>query len=279
MYSSYTFVIVVGSQRSGTTLTAQIIGALPYAIVIDEEDGLYQWTNSLLQCSQESEVLFSSILKNAQKKYRNPLSRFSVEGKLLPKVNSIVLKAPNLTYEWDRLSKVLPNAKIVYLKRDVRAIVASMKKLTSIPILNNQIEKIVGSSELLNMFPNELSMLQSTDIPEYRKMALIALIKTSLLKSFEKSGFNVRALEYEVLVNDPYNTVSHLLENIGLPFDRQCIDYQVEYQGFGPGKTDRTQEISNRSIEKWKMVLSSKEIEGIEETIESFYMSHKEAQK
>ena len=170
-------IVVVGSQRSGTTLMGQMLGSHPLSVMIDENDNLYQWTNAHFGSpkSAVNELLFKHCCKLARTKYVNSNSRYYQNGELREKVEFVVLKAPNLTYHYNALANTEPAAQIVYMFRDIRDVVASILKLSNVPILKNQLAHIFAFKELAEMFPKELSLLKRSDwiVKPHIKIALM----------------------------------------------------------------------------------------------------------
>ena len=121
--------IVVGCQRSGTTLVGQILGAHPKAVLLDEEDGLYDWAFEALGKWKlvKDRVTSDEVCRRASREYARALECFDSPGHLLQHIRFVVLKAPNLTYSWREISR-LASARVVYVFRDPRAIVASMRR-------------------------------------------------------------------------------------------------------------------------------------------------------
>ena len=130
--SAQQIVAVVGCQRSGTTLTGQILGAHPNAVLLDENEGLYPWFRAKLAGGQGLDRKFQAMLARVLKKYRNPWNKFGERGdklRLLPHITTLVLKAPNLTYDYTALMNFPAPVSIVYPVRDPRSVVASMIRL------------------------------------------------------------------------------------------------------------------------------------------------------
>lgn len=278
------FILVVGSQRSGTTLMAQVIGAHPLAIMIDENDGLYDWTDSLFnntpiprtktfgstlnlpemrQNFQKLKMVlrkpsFQSCCRLAIRKYQNPYIRFLENKSLRDSVEFAVLKVPNLTYSFAEIPHVFPRAKIIYMSRDIRDIVSSMMALKRIPILENQLQRILASQDLVKMFPAELSLLQLDDdtVKLHIKMALIAKIKMSLANLFRDNGLNVVNVRYEDLVTHAESVVPYVLDKLGIPFAAECLRHNDVFQGIAPGGTKRQRPLDNKSKKKWKYHLT-----------------------
>ena len=267
------YCIVVGSQRSGTTLVAQMLGAHSNSVVIDEEDGLYAWTSALMQGAGNSSDLYYAAIQNAQNKYVKPEKRFSTLD-IIPRIQVLVLKAPNLTYSWSELASVMPEARIVYVYRGAKAIVASMKKLQSVSIVENQTRYMLRNKTILQRFSHEMQLLCSNSEPACKKMTLVALIKMSFIQDFRKAGFDVEMLQYEKLVSTPKVEVARLLRSTGLGYEDQCVDYHQQYQGVGPGFTLRTRKVDKDSVYTWRHVLSEKEQRCVDEVVRKFLDKH-----
>ena len=64
-------VVVVGCQRSGTTLTGQLLGEHSGAVLLDEPDGLYPWFHAMASRRAEADALAAAVLERALTKYRS----------------------------------------------------------------------------------------------------------------------------------------------------------------------------------------------------------------
>ncbi|MEQ9661013.1 MAG: hypothetical protein RLN87_00495, partial [Parasphingopyxis sp.] len=94
-------VVIVGCQRSGTSLSGEVIGAHPNVLLIDETDGLMRWADALLAGSEEAEALYGPTLARAAEKYRRPKERVAGRDGVAvpaPGITHLALKAPNLSY-------------------------------------------------------------------------------------------------------------------------------------------------------------------------------------
>ena len=156
-------VIVVGCQRSGTTLLAQILGAPSNAIMLDEDDDLYNWFQSFVDGLPDSGTMWNKVLSKARHKYgeshrrivQDPYQNFTPASN----VNCLVLKAPNLTYNFDEISNLPIPVSVVYPIRDPRAVVASMMQLNHIDMIGNQLALLNRHEDLLKEFADKIALL------------------------------------------------------------------------------------------------------------------------
>ena len=315
------FILIVGCQRSGTTLMAQIIGAHPSAVMIDEDDGLYRWTDVLFgetivpsfwnpsmikspasgfwhklsgvyqairwiirimspshriwwylgTTKTDPDTLFQKCCRLAMSKYQAPQTRFFENGLLCDSIKFAVLKAPNLTYFYDKISDVFPGAKIVYLYRDIRDVVSSTMNVNA-PILDNQLRRILSSRDLANIFPAELTLLRQDDntVKPHVKMALVAKIKMSLAQQFRDNGLDVIDVKYEKLIAQPESMIPHILKKLDLPQTIECLHHNDVFQSIGPGGTHRGRPIDNKSKGKWKNNLTHQQSNDIWDIVGDF---------
>ena len=151
-------IAVVGCQRSGTTLTGQILGAHPEAVLVDEYDGLYPWFHAQTNDPANAGALAHAMLEAARAKYLEPAERFrEVDGRVVlsPAVGVLVLKAPNLTYDDDAFVRLGVPATIVYPVRDPRAVVASMERLCDVDFVGNQVRLMTERPRIAERYADD----------------------------------------------------------------------------------------------------------------------------
>ncbi len=254
-------IAIVGCQRSGTTLTGQILGTYLNAVLIDEPDGLYPWFHAVAENNYDARNLTNIMLSRAVKKYSAPLSRFILSGNnftLKPNVRVIILKAPNLSYDWQKLSAFPIPVSIVYPVRDPRAVVASMANLSHIDFVGNQKRLIEKHHAIKKEFHKELKMIADKSLPLWKRRTLVWKIKTGLAPKFHQMGLSVHQFRYEDLVQSP----KKIIENISsFCFGDRSLLHNTNntYIGFGPGGTDRTRPIDYSSLVTWKTTLSDEQ--------------------
>ncbi len=253
-------VAVVGCQRSGTTLTGQILGAHPNAVMIDEPDNLYEWFDASSTGAPGSRKLLRKSLRLANKKYKPKHRRLKKkpEGGLevADGVTHLVLKAPNLTYSFDRFAALDLPVTAVFLVRDPRAVVASLGGLQRIPMVENQVSIIKKDPDLASEFSDEVEQMASPDTSDTVKRALFWRVKSGLVRKFEDRQIPTLLVKYEDLIADTAGTCEKISEHIGLSFDPQMLAHEQVFRGYGPGMTKRSRAVDASSLETWRKRLS-----------------------
>ncbi|NNE57671.1 MAG: hypothetical protein HKN36_06145 [Hellea sp.] len=248
-------VVVAGCQRSGTTLTAHMLGCHRQAFLIDEDDGLYNWVETCLFSGTNDEKLTNKVFAKADGKYKKNAKRIKVFGgqrKLAPEIDHLILKAPNLSYCFDKLKKLDIDVSIVFPIRDPRAVVASMEKLNHIDMVGNQIKRLKENPSVHKIFESDLKSLEKNQAHKHIQRAIIWRMKSGLAKNFEKVGLNPIVFKYEDLIVDKAAVSERITDHIGLPFDNKIIRHEKFFRGMAPGLTERTRPVDDSSMMKWK---------------------------
>jgi len=255
-----TLVFIVGCQRSGTTLTGQILGAHPNAVLCDEPDGIYHWFTTIAASGDWLNTAFYEVLEKAKTKYRQPADRFPVDSHgrtgLGSSVTHLVFKAPNLSYVYDEISQLDTDTYVVSPVRDPRAVVASMASLAHIPMVENQVRLIKQHKRLAEELRDELAILEDELVSHHIKCALVWRIKSCLYQRFIKSGVPTLKVRYEDLVANPAPVCSDLADHVGLNLEDQMLAHETVFTGFGPGETDRSRPIDPLSVDRWPLRLT-----------------------
>ncbi len=254
-------VFIVGCQRSGTTLTGQILAAHQNCLMVDEDDAAYD----LFEAASATDGLrwdtLSPYLEKISEKYRSP-GRW-IEGlgtpapRAAPQITHIAFKSPNLTYFADEIA-ALPNpSHVVGLVRDPRSVVASMTRLSRVPMIRNQVRWINRLERQTLRYADELKVLSDDAVADHVKRALIWRIKTELIDSFPQMGLPTTHLKYEDLVADPLPRIAELLDAVGLPPDEGAARHQDLLKGRGPGGTQRARAVDQKSQSLWSEAMSA----------------------
>jgi len=259
-------IVVVGCQRSGTTLTGQILGSHPSAVLIDEWDGLYPWIQACFKQGGATLELASDVLERAAEKYRNQRSRFlttATTTTLHEDVHTRVLKAPNLTYDAEKLAALAVPLRIVYPVRDPRAVVASMMRLDQIDFVGNQRKLLESHPDSGTQFAGVIETFADESISLWVKLAILWKTKTAMAAQFAAAGTTPFQFRYEDMIRRPADIVDGLSAFCG--FDDGQIPKQPHavYVGQGPGGTDRTRAIDSHSLYKWQTTLNVSQVADI----------------
>lgn len=228
------YFFIIGPQRSGTTLTELILDSHPKVAVFGEPGSYEKISN------------------------RNPEPMDHVLG----------FKIPMWTHRWKYFQKEFPNAKYLFMIRDVRSIAASI--LTMPRWIESELH-----TEMENCLPcisnPNLRIKLRQDYESFKReknwtllTAVCARTKQCLLQEFQNSDLNVLGIIYEDLVRKPEETIRGVLAFLGLEWDPQVLNHPSVHHGVYMGSTDSQRPIDQSSIDKWKKILSNKEIKDLE---------------
>lgn len=261
-------VLITGCQRSGTTLLGQIVGAHPNAFMIDEPDGLYKWFDAFAQQAPEAEALWRQMLIAADKKHRPGQRRLKPTDngkppKCLDRITHLILKAPNLLYQYQAIARLNLPVSVIYPVRDPRSVVASMTKLDHIPMIQNQITLIRRHCDLAADLTDDLKQILDKTVPKHIKRAIIWRIKSTMQGRFEACNLPVLSFRYEDFVADTQCFCPRIAERVGLAPDLAMLSHQSIYHGFGPGMTERARPVDRKSLVMWSERLSPEEEQDI----------------
>jgi hypothetical protein len=246
-------VVVVGCQRSGTTLLGQVIGAQPGCLLIDEFEGLYRWFDAVASGAPDAAAATEEIIVQAGAKYAEPDTRVDGDARrLAPQIDTLVLKAPNLTFDADRIAGLGVPVSIVYPVRDPRAVVASMQRLAHIDFVERQRGFIAARPTLAARYPAQVAVLEDVAAPRWARAAQVWAIKSDLGDTFEAEGLPVLQFNYEAFVADPAPWSEKVLAFCGLRDAAKAVAHQDVYKGLGPGGTDRQRPVDATSLAQWQ---------------------------
>ena len=209
-------IVIVGCQRSGTTLTGQIMGAHPDSFLIDEPDGLYSWFDAWVGGGSGTDAHHRNVIRKAAQKY-------SDERRLISEFNQIedmnlILKAPNLTYRHEDIANLGVPTHILFPVRNVCSVVASMARLGNIRMTENQTRFLASSSSMSSRYGEELRMLYDQNVAQHVKQALIWKLKTGFYREYVRKGMNPCVFKYENLVESPGILGDHISSHCGIAF-------------------------------------------------------------
>ena len=166
---------------------------------------------------------------------------------------------------------------IIFLLRDVRDVVASMKTLKfgddswiekwGRRILNYKIEQ---DALFRIRFANEIAQLYASEESPASVGALYWKYKTLALFEYNRIGFPVLPISYEFLVTDTTNIMTIVLRFLDLPWDGAVLKHQhtahaeTGQDGMTLGGTDSCRPVDSRAINNWQNLLTEMEIKQID---------------
>lgn len=229
-------VLILGCQRSGTTLTYLIFNSHPQVKGIDETETGYAFPHQ-------------SIL------YRNSIKNYLT-----------CLKLFNQTANFEYIAQHFPQTKIIAPIRNPYRVVASMRAFkTKTKTHSGNWLNCFAKDELLDMssFFSEIESLDVDNLDEISLGAYVWKYKKMLIDQYQQAGFNVLTFKYENLLDNPRKTITKILNFTGLEWDDILLNHQKYYDGVdkrypGGTRSDRPVEAANK---KRQLNLAKSEIE------------------
>ncbi len=251
-------VIVVGCQRSGTTLLGQVIGAQPGCVLIDEFEGLYPWFHAVADQMPDAQMLTAKLIAQAREKYGDFARRFVEHGAGLDAaVETLVLKAPNLTFEAAKVAGLGLPVYVIYPVRDPRAVVASMLRLKNINFVENQRRFLQGHPKLITDYQSAFGVIDDDTSPLWKRAAKVWMIKSDLAQIFVDQALPLLQFTYEDFVAAPFEWTDKIRTYCNLNGAGAACAHQGVYIGKGPGGTDRQRPVDAISLRHWQQDLSA----------------------
>lgn len=236
--SSKDSVLILGCQRSGTTLTYLIINSHPQVKGIDETETDYAFPHQ-------------SIL------YRNSLRNYLT-----------CIKLPNQTSNFEYITRHFPQTRIIIPIRNPYQVVASMRafQIQGKTEQGNWLD-FYAKDELLKLsifFP-EIKSLNINQLSKIEIGAYLWKYKNLVIAEYQQAGLKVFTFKYENLLNNPRSVISKILNFTDLKWDEIVLNHQKYYDGDNkryPGGTRGDRPI-NAAKKQNKLNLSKSEIESI----------------
>lgn len=254
-------VLIVGCQRSGTTLLGQILGSHPNAVLIDEDDGATALALALCASGSLDPDLLGPALLRARAKYREG-SRISADGELGSGITHLVLKAPNATYSLEALQQLAQPPRLLFAVRDARDVVASIARLPHISMVANQARRIRANPAAAQRFSRDLERLEDPDLATHVGSAIVWRVKNSYHEPFTSAPLDAMLVRYEDLVSDTSKACERVYPHVGLPQPMQSRHEDV-MRGMGPGLTSRARPVDAASVQRWQRSLTPTQEEQI----------------
>jgi hypothetical protein len=238
-HSSKRSVLILGCQRSGTTLTYLIFNSHPQVKGIDETDTDYSFPHQ--------SILYLNTFKNYL----------------------TCLKLPNQTFNFDYINQHFPKAKIIIPVRNPYQVVSSMR---SFAIKNKEKTgnwlSCYAKEELVRLGHNLFPEILSLDLENLDKVSLGAYVwkyQNLAIDKYKQASFDTFVFKYENLLDNPRKIFSKILNFVDLEWDNIVLNHQKYYDGDRkryPGGTRGDQPI-NVSSKQRQLNLSRSEIASI----------------
>ncbi len=252
-------ILVLGCQRSGTTLAGQILGASSQALLIDESDGLYQWFRAFADGAENAQELLSQSLEMAVVKYNDAITRAAQSKyKTNKAVRCLILKAPNLTYEFRSILDLETQVSIVFPVRDPRAVVASMMRLDHVDFIGNQL-KLLRQHEEEDGIADYITKLVDNDLAYDVRLAYLWRLKTGFSARYLESSVPTFVYKYEALVKSPNRVCAQMTKALGLSLNPAMLRHETIYRGWAQGRTNRRRAIDSDSLDIWSGQLTKRQ--------------------
>jgi len=238
---SYKLILILGCQRSGTTLLLMLLTAHQKIRGKDEDESGFSFPGT-----------------------------FAFVGALL-RGKKVCYKLPTRTHCLDLIMRRFPQATVIWISRDPLSVVSSMKTL-SMHLLRQGTNwlQIGGRGELMRhsvLFP-EINNIDFKKIDPISLGAYIWKYKMKAREKFMNSKIKTFSISFEELVDNPKKVLLPILKNTGLNWDKAILNHQKIHKG----KKYVGGTIGDRPLNKQRIFpplsLTNDEIERIKKIVE-----------
>lgn len=217
-------ILVVGSQRTGSTLMSMILGAHPALTLKGDPD-------------------LSNILRGDYGERD-------------------VLHAPVWTARYALIHAAQPDAKYIYMLRDIRAIVHSMMSLGNPSWADNHaVEETARAIACLDDWRIEFRVIPLLSRKwmggdSLKNATLCAYLKSRLFEQYRDAGLIVFPVEYEELVSRPRDVLSCVVDFLGLEWHEDVMRHHALTPGKEFAGNDPKRPIDTAPAHRWAHEMS-----------------------
>ena len=250
--------MVLGCQRSGTTLLGMALEAHSSIEIIEENNSVFHRQGEITK-----ELNLDAIIE-----YERTQSCL------------VGYKAPRESYRSLRLLEDLPGTLYIWIRRDLLQVVASMLSLRlrgaswADTFAQREIAKYIkvtpDDQKIISIFKRALARKSQ------RKRALELGTLCWLVKRrsedllFSKAPESSHLINYNDLVGDSEISLRNILSFLGVEWESNVINHPKFISGHRPGMSSADSPINNKSIDKWRNVLAATDVEIINRVVEEF---------
>ena len=249
--------MILGCQRSGTTLLGMILQAHNNLEIIEENNFWFH---------RQYALTYQLDLKKVWE-YKSP------GGK------SVVYKAPRDSHRVEEIINTIPNVRIIWIVRNIFQVIASMMTLDTgdgtpwaSAFAYKEIIKYLYTEKESYELSDEYKRVVSLQNPRERSVALAALCwvvkRYSELKAIERFPDLIHRVSYGRLVNSPGDMIEGVLQFLGVEWDPSVLNHGKHISGKRPGGSIINRPIDTCSLDKWKSILTEQEINLIGQILE-----------
>lgn len=251
------FVIVTGAPRSGCAALANMLGAHPEALLIDEPGQIPRLLTAL--CSGDparAEAALQAGLHITARKYFDREARLGPKGAPLPDhISCVVLRTPAAAWIAGRLTH--PRARVIWVTRDPRDMAASVEKVAHLPVLDEAAADHLRYSSAALTLP---------DAPPAERAAALWAKAEAAPAQFGAAGTPLMRLSYEQSVTAPEAAAEQMQRFAGLPPHPAVTAHPAVLFGQAPGFGMRIRPVDTMAIGSWRRRLSAETAETILKT-------------
>ena len=246
--------LIIGSQRSGTTLMRLILEChsqiecydeeSSYEILAGQREAVRKKPLSGLKVPQLTEQLAQPFLRDyADIRARDPGAQNSYDGE-----------------------------KLIFMIRDARDAVASMLGLKSwLTLFGDAIleSKINNDSAFANRYAAEIVIARASSYYQVARGALIWRYKSDSLWDYIDRGYRVLPVRYETLVKWPRVELTNVCRFLSVSFESSLLRHEsmphgeLNADGMAVGNTNPKRSISDASVGQWRQRFSTPQIDEI----------------
>ncbi len=253
---------IAGCQRSGTTLMRLVLEC-----------------HSRLSCFDEADSYRLLIGKPPEAAHAEvDLATVDGIGFKIPRFAEQLLDAEMADVDYGRFPTFYRGDPVIFLRRDVLDVVASMQTLTY-PDGQTWLSRY-GRRILLarceipavrDRYAAGLERLAAEGFPDHLVGALYWRFKTEAAGDYARAGLPVLEVDYETLVADPEPVLQRVVAFLGMPFEIRLLQHpsfahrELDADGKAIGGTDPSLPIHARSVGRHRAVFTAGQVDGIRE--------------